>query len=124
MVFSLGGDSNAGCWPARRNLLRLLRTDNSECALGCCENFVFLESRGDNIKGVNLGRSLDESCQRLQHLGIGICVVSVGVVLVIPKTNCRHIHAAGTSEYDFVLESILSTKQGKDILLKSPRVIG
>src|ERR1700684_3354126 len=96
---------------------------NSACPLRGYK-FALLDGRGDDVKGMNLGRSLDKSCQRLQHLRIGIRVVSVGIVLVIPKTNCGHIHAAGTSERDFVLESILLAKQGKDILLKSPCVIG
>ena len=35
------------------------------------------DGRGDHVEGVNLRRSLDESCQRLQHLRVGIGVVTV-----------------------------------------------
>ena len=49
--------------------------------------FVLLEGRGHNVKGVNLGRSLDKPCQRLQHLRIGIGVVVVRIFLAFPQTN-------------------------------------
>src|ERR1039458_871345 len=92
-------------------LLRLLGPDGSECPLRGYENIVLLERRGDHVKGVNLGRAVEESCQGLQHLRIGIRVVSVGIVLVFPQTDCGHIYSARTGERDFVLETILSTKQ-------------
>jgi hypothetical protein len=57
-------------------------------------------------------------------LRIGIGVVSFGISFVFPQTDCSHINSAGTSECDFVLETILFTKQRKDFLLKSSRVIG
>src|ERR1017187_3778513 len=95
-----------------------------ECPLRGYENIVLLERRGDHVKGVNLGRAVEKSCQGLQHLRICIGVVSIGIVLVFPQTDCGHIYSARTGERDFVLETILSTKQGKDVLLKSSGVIG
>ncbi len=85
---------------------------------------MLLEGRGDNVKGVDLGRSLDKSGQRLQHLRIGIGVVVVGIFLVFPQTDRGHINSAGTGESDFVLKAILLTKQRQDVFFKPSRVIG
>src|ERR1700686_2182344 len=92
--------------------------------LRCYEFGALVKGRVNNVRGLNLGRPLDESCQRLQHLRIGIGVVSLGISFVFPQTDCSHINSTGTSESDFVLETILFTKQRKDFLLKSSRVIG
>src|SRR5579864_7040520 len=94
----------------RRKQLRLLQPTN-RAPLHGCEDFVLLERRGDYVKGVNLGRSLDKSCQRLQHLRIGIAVVVVGIFLVVPQTDSGHINSTLTGESDFVLEAILLTQQ-------------
>ena len=83
-----------------------------------------MESGGDNVRGLNPRRSLDKSCHRLQHLGIGIGVVSFGIGLVFPQTDRGHINSAGTGECDFVLETVLFTKQRKDVLLKCSCVVG
>src|SRR5260370_470349 len=83
-----------------------------------------MEGRGDNVRGLNLGRSLDKSCQRLKHFRIGIGVVSFGIGFAFPQADCSYINPAGTSKCDFVLETILFTKQKKDVLLKSSGVIG
>src|SRR5438876_6844658 len=82
-----------------------------------------MEGRGDNVSGLNLGRSLDKSYDHLQHFRIGIGVVSLGIGFVFPQTDCSYINSAGTSECDFVLKTILFTKQRKDVLLKCSRVI-
>ena len=69
-----------------------------------------VEGRVDNVKSLNLGRAVDKSRQRLQHLLVGMGVVIVGIVLVIPQADCSHINSPGTSERDFVLKAILFTK--------------
>src|ERR1700733_1806415 len=120
-------------WGAFRRVLRVgpekadiysASSDQTAGALHCYENIVVLEGRGDDVEVVNLRRSFDEFCQRLQHLWIGIGVVGVGIVLVIPETDCRYIHSAGTGECDFVLKTILFAEQRKNVLLKSLGVIG
>src|SRR5450432_3346393 len=55
-----------------------------------------VEGRIDNVKVVNLRRSVDESCQRLQHVRISLRVVSLGIGLVLPQTDCGHIDTALT----------------------------
>src|ERR1700688_3689658 len=111
-----------GSWPRRRRLTAF--PCEKLTVLRCCVNGDLMAGRGDHVRGLNLGGSLDKSCHRLQHFGVGIGVVSFGIVLVFPQTDCSYINSAGTSECDFVLETILSTKQGKDVLLKGSRVIG
>src|SRR5947208_13804314 len=77
-----------------------------------------MEGRGDNVSGLNLGRSLDKSSDRLQHFRIGIGVVSLGIGFVFPQTDCSYINSAGTRECEFFFKTILFTKQRKDVLLK------
>src|SRR5690349_15983758 len=109
-------------WPRRRRLTAFPREKLT--ALRCCVNGDLMAGRGDHVRGLNLGGSLDKSCHRLQHFRIGVGVVSFSIGLAFPQTDCSHINSAGTSERDFVPETILSTKQGKDVLLKGSRVIG
>jgi len=55
------------------------------------------------------GASFDESCHRLQSLGIGIAVVVVGVFLVVPQTDHDHINSAvtrGVASHTFVPRSL------------------
>ena len=96
-----------------------LPASRSSTVLHCRLNGDFMEGRGDNVSGVNLRCSLDKSCQRLQHLRINIGVVSFGIGLVFPQTDCSHINFAGTSECDFVLKAILLTKQREEEIVLS-----
>src|SRR4029077_17370081 len=92
--------------------------------LRCYGNNIVVEGRVDNLRALNLRRTLDKSSSRLQRLRIGIGVVSFDISFVFPQTYCSHINSAGTSECDFVLETILFTKQRKDVVPKSSRVSG
>src|ERR1700722_33889 len=110
-------------WSEKAEVYSAPSDQTVKAALRCYWNIVLLEGRGDHVKGVDLGRTLDKSCQRLQHFRVSICVVGIGIVLVIPETDCGYIDSAGTGKGNFVLKAVLSTKQGKDVLLKSSRVI-
>src|ERR1039458_9285389 len=65
--------------------------------LRCCVNGDFMEGRVDNVRYLNLGRALDKSCHRLQHLRIDFGVVSFGIGFVCPQTDCCHVNSAGTA---------------------------
>src|SRR6478736_1819555 len=80
--------------------------ESAQC-LRCCVNGAIVEGRVDNVRGLDLRRSLDKSRHRLQHLWIGIGVVSLGVDFVVPQTDRGHINPAWASECDFVLKTIL-----------------
>src|ERR1700675_255828 len=78
--------------------------------LRCCVNGDLMEGRGDNVRGLNLRGSLDESRQGLQHLGVRIGVVSFCTGFVVPQTDGRYIFFAGTAERNFVLKAVLLAK--------------
>src|ERR1035438_3278858 len=125
MAALLGANRVHAVWrneKADRNSASSCPTNSERLLRG--HEFVLLEGRGDNVKGVNLGRSLDKSCQRLQHLRIGTVVVVVGIFLVFPQTDRGHINSAGTGESDFVLKAVLLTQQRQDVFFKSSCVIG
>jgi uncharacterized protein (TIGR00730 family) len=54
-----------------------------------------MEGRGDGLKRLNLGRSIDHSCQGFQHFCVGSGVVSFCIGFALPQTDRNHIHAAG-----------------------------
>jgi hypothetical protein len=54
-----------------------------------------MERRGDGVKRLNLGRSIDDSCKCFQHFWIGIGVVSLCIGFALPQTDCNRILAAG-----------------------------
>ena len=85
---------------------------------------MILDGRGDHVIGMNLRCALDKSCQRLQHLLIGNGVVVVGIFLVVPHTDRKHVNSARAGESDFVLKPILLAQQGQDVLFEGSRVIG
>jgi hypothetical protein len=51
-----------------------------------------MEGRVDNLTALNLGCALDKSCHRLQHLPIGLGVVSFGISLILPALRETHEH--------------------------------
>src|SRR5580692_2260014 len=110
------------CKPGRRTLTAF--SCEKLTVLRCYGNGDLVEGRVDNVRGLNLGRALDKSCHRLQHLRISIGVVGFGIGFVFPQTDGGDINSTVTSKCDFVLETPLLTKQGEDIVLKCARVIG
>ena len=54
-----------------------------------------MKGRSDLLERLNLGRSIDHSCNGLQHLWVGIGVVSVCIGFVLPQTDRSHIRGAG-----------------------------
>ena len=82
-----------------------------------------MEGRGDGLKRLNLGRSIDHSCQGFQHFWVGIGVVSFCIGFALPQTDRNHIHAAGILQCDFVLEALLLAKYGKDLVFKGPGIV-
>src|SRR5450631_634630 len=114
-----------GLWSSEKAVKRLLGRRVSQFLGGYKFGSGNLVEGGiDNVKVVNLWGSLDKACQRLQHVWVSLRVVSLGIGLIFPQTDCGHINSARTSESDFVLEAMLFTKQRKDVFFKCSRVIG
>src|SRR6202022_3893351 len=78
--------------------------------LRSCANGDLMEGRVDNLTGLNLGRSIDYSCQGLQHFWVGIGIVSLCIGFVVPQTDGSDLCSAGTRECDFVPKTILFMK--------------
>jgi len=54
-----------------------------------------MEGRGDGLKRLNLGRSIDCACKCSHHSWVGIGVVSFCIGFAVPQTDCDRIQAAG-----------------------------
>src|ERR1700687_1236959 len=117
LVFSLSslfaGLVRGRSWPAP------LRTKDLP-ALGCCGNGDLVEGRVGNLIRFNLGRSLNHSRQDLRYFWIGSAVVSFRVLCCVPQADSERFCSCRTNERDFVLESLLFSKQGNDFLLERP----
>jgi hypothetical protein len=48
-----------------------------------------MEGRGDSLKRLNLGRSIDHSCKGFQHFWVGIGVVSFCIGFALPQIVSR-----------------------------------
>src|SRR6266446_7571426 len=100
-------------WPApskRKDLLASGRYCNGD----------LVERRVGNLIGFNLGRSLNHSRQDLSYFWIGSTVVSFRVLCCVPQADSERFCSCRTNECDFVLESLLFSKQGNNFLLERP----
>src|SRR5216684_6628691 len=85
-------------------------------ASGSCGDGDLVEGGVGNLIGFNLWCSLNHSRQDLRHFGIRFAVVGFRVLSVIPQTDCEPFRSAWDDERDFVLESLLFSKQRKNVL--------
>src|SRR5260370_42693788 len=79
-------------------------------------NSDLVERRVGNLIGFNLGRSLNHSRQDLSYFWIGSAVVSFRVLCCVPQADSERFCSCRTNERDFVLESLLFSKHGKNVL--------
>src|SRR5260370_39264958 len=89
-------------------------------ALGCYGNSDLVEGRVGNLIGFNLWSSLNDSRQDLCYFWIGSAVVSFRVLCCVPQADSERFCSCRTNERDFVLESLLFSKQGNNFLLDAP----
>src|SRR5205823_1320349 len=94
-----------------------------QCSSGPRQNFSarygdLVERRVSDIKGFNLRCSLSYRGEHLRHFWVRSAVVSVGILRFVPQTDCERFLAALPNERDFVLESLLFSKQREDVLLQ------
>src|SRR6266446_2792067 len=97
-----------------RTLAAPHRTDLLALGRHCDGDLV--EGRVGNLVGFNLWSSLNHSRQDFRHFGIRFAVVGFRVLSVIPQTDSERFRSARDDERDFVLESLLFSKQGKNVL--------
>src|SRR6266851_4388896 len=125
MIFrTIGNLVSSSSFPLRRTSGGANRPAPSErkdlSVLGCYGNGDLVEGRVGNLIGFNLGSSLNHSRQDLCYFWIGFAVVSFRVLCCVPQTDSERFCSCRTNERDFVLESLLFSKQGNDFLLKRP----
>src|SRR5260370_7885944 len=86
-------------------------------ASGRCGSGDLVERRVSNVIGLNLRSSLNYRGEDLRHFGVSSAVVSLGILSLVPQTDCERFRAALANKRDFVLESFLFSKQRQDYLL-------
>src|SRR5437867_5243306 len=81
--------------------------------------------RGDLVEGrvghlirAHLRRALDDTGQRPEHTGVRAAVIRVSVLFQIPHTDADRVRPARSDEGDFVLEPLLFSKHGNDVLVE------
>src|ERR1017187_622166 len=80
-------------WHEKAEVIPSPRAKKLGASLRCYRNI--LEGRGDGLKRLNLGRSIDHSCKCSQHFWVGIAAISFCIGLAVPQTDGNNIQAAG-----------------------------
>src|ERR1700676_4839452 len=87
-------------------------------ASGRCGSSDLVERRVSDVIGFNLKESLNYRGKDLRHFWVSSAAVGLGILRFVPQTDRERFRAALANERDFVLESLLFSKQGKDVLLQ------
>src|SRR5208282_2758480 len=87
-------------------------------ASGCYGSGDLVERRVSDVIGFNLRSALNYRGEDLRHSWVSSAVVSLGILSLVPQTDCESHRAALANERDFVLESFLFSKQREDVLLQ------
>src|SRR5260370_1675293 len=105
---SPAGQFEGRTWPAPHRTALL--------ALGRHCDGDLVEGRVGNLVRFNLWSSLNHSRQDFPHLGIRFAVVGFRVLPVIPQPDSERFRSPRTDKRHFVLEPLLLSKQGKNVL--------
>src|SRR2546426_5271626 len=84
--------------------------------LGCYGDGDLVEGRVGNLIGFNLWSSLNHSRQDLRYFCIGLAVVSFRVLWCVPEADSERFCSPWGNEGDFILEPLLFSKKGKNVL--------
>src|SRR5437868_9256002 len=77
-----------------------------------------MKCRVGDVIGLNLKSSLDYCGEKLRNLWISSTVVNLGILCLVPQADSERFQGTLRDERDFVLESLLFSKQRKDVLLQ------
>src|SRR5579864_577535 len=87
-------------------------------ASGCHESRPLLQGRVGNLKVSDLRSTVYHFRQGLQHFWIAAAKIGFRVLFLVPETDGDPFRSgSGGDEYDFVLETVLLPKQGKNLVL-------
>src|SRR3974390_3531769 len=78
----------------------------------CCGDLV--EGGIGNLIGLYLRSSVNHLRQGLRHFGVSAAVVAFRVLCLVPQTDAKCFLCSRCDKRDFVPESVLFSKQGKD----------
>src|SRR5258706_8800828 len=87
-------------------------------ASGRCGSGDLVERRVSDVIGFNLRGSLNYRGEDLCHFWVSSATVSLGILPFVPQTDSEPFPAVMADERDFVLESLLFSKQREDVLLQ------
>ncbi len=71
-----------------------------------------------DIIGFNLGCPLNYRGEKLRHFWVRSAVVNLSILGLVPHADSERFPPALRDKRDFVLESLLFSKQRKDVLLQ------
>src|SRR5229473_5467118 len=84
----------------------------SGCCSGCSGDLV--EGGIGNLIGLYLRSSVNHLRQSLRHFGVSSAVVGFRVLCLVPQTDAECFLSSRCDKRDFVPESVLFSKQGKN----------
>src|SRR6266851_5838209 len=95
-------------------------------ASGCCScgSGDLVEGGIGNLIGLYLRSSVNHLRQSLRHFGVSSAVVGFRVVCQVPQTDAECFLSSRCDKSDFVPESVLFSKQGKDFPFQSLGELG
>src|SRR5467141_3490292 len=93
-------------------------------ASGRCSSCDLVEGRIGNVIGFYLRSSVNHFRQGLRHFGVSSAVVAFRVFGLVPQTDAKCFLSSRCDKCDFVPESLLFSKQGKDFPFQSLGELG
>src|SRR6266852_7204264 len=93
-------------------------------ASGRCSSGDLVEGGIGNLIGLYLRSSVNHLRQSLRHFGVSSAVVGFRVLCLVPQTDAECFLSSRCDKRDFVPESVLFSKQGKDFPFQSLGELG
>src|SRR5258708_6964121 len=93
-------------------------------ASGRCSCGDLVEGGIGNLIGLYLRSSVNHLRQSLRHFGVSSAVVGFRVLCLVPQTDAECFLSSRCDKSDFVPESVLFSKQGKDLPFHSLGELG
>src|SRR5260370_27136512 len=93
-------------------------------ASGRCSGGDFVEGGISNLIGLYLRSSVNHLRQGLRYFGVSFAVIGFRVLCPVPQTDAKCFLSSRCDKRDFVLESLLFSKQGNDFPLQSLGELG
>src|SRR5438445_5210038 len=94
------------------------RPNKDLSASGRCSSGDLVEGGIGNLIGFYLRSSVNHLRQGLRHFGVSSAVVAFRILCLVPQTDAKCFLSSWCDKRDFVPESLLFSKQGKDFPFK------